>query len=836
MGKGKKADPAKVAAKKAKQAAKQEKSALKANKKEMKMRGEDEEDIEAILAEHHEREMKRTAVTVSPCAQPSPRSNFSLTALPNNEFLLFGGEYCDGESTKVYNELYRWNIDKNEWKVIESLNTPSPRCSHQAVFFKDKVYIFGGEYATLDQFHHYRDMWALDLKTNVWEEIATTKDGPSARSGHRMVVWRNCIILFGGFYEALREVKWFADLYIFSLSERKWIEVPSKPYVPAPRARSGFLMTVHPSDDAVFVFGGYSKEKNKGSGSSGSAAKKSEGKVHTDMWMLSLKGAVNSGKSSNSSASKIDIGKISWQKLSNKGSPPSVRCGASMTSYKNKGIYFGGVRDSEGPRHTMLSTFFNDLYAFDFERKRWYQLGLKKPKAPKKSRSGKKKSKLKASPEDLDEDMEGASVNESSDESSDDDDDDDMEVGGVKMDAENSFGYIDDDGNIVYVSMENENMEREEKKEAVTEEADEENGVVEGADEEWVTISEEEVAALETSAHKEKSSHVDEDMMEVLSLTEENLLSSADAVQHDNESHNDEEKKFESMTGVECNNLKRYFIENSSVPVPRINASLVIKGCSLLVYGGLTEIGDVEVTLDDCWSLDLNKRDQWKNILPGTMGEMIWKGEDDLGSEMTGETGSDYDDSESGDSEDEQEVKARKASKHKGKVMGTRRGEATGIRSEMQSLKSRLPGNGEDTQQIPISVACDGGYRVENVKEFYGRAKLYWKQSAINLWNEHKVFGNIPSENVTVQDGDHDQLSESTQQSKLSALETLKSFASQGRQEFLSEKEIKKVAFLLCQERYEEVVDIASQLVELEWELAEEPAGDRRHKKSGKAR
>lgn len=50
-------------------------------------------------------------------------------------------------------------------------------------------------------------------------------------------------------------------------------------------------------------------------------------------------------------------------------------------------------------------------------------------------------------------------------------------------------------------------------------------------------------------------------------------------------------------------------------------------------------MGDVEVTLDDCWSLDLNKRDQWKQVLPGTMSEMIWKGEDDLGSEMTGETG-----------------------------------------------------------------------------------------------------------------------------------------------------------------------------------------------------
>lgn len=45
----------------------------------------------------------------------------------------------------------------------------------------------------------------LDLKTNQWEEIPLQKDTPSARSGHRMVCWRNYLILFGGFYEVRSE-------------------------------------------------------------------------------------------------------------------------------------------------------------------------------------------------------------------------------------------------------------------------------------------------------------------------------------------------------------------------------------------------------------------------------------------------------------------------------------------------------------------------------------------------------------------------------------------------------------------------------------------------------
>lgn len=36
---------------------------------------------------------------------------------------------------------------------------------------------------------------------------------------------------------------------------------------------------------------------------------------------------------------------------------------------------------------------------------------------------------------------------------------------------------------------------------------------------------------------------------------------------------------------------------NRKDPYPRINPCLILKGNSLMVYGGLTEIGDVEVTL-----------------------------------------------------------------------------------------------------------------------------------------------------------------------------------------------------------------------------------------------
>ena len=69
------------------------------------------------------------------------------------------------------------------------------------------------------------------------------------------------------------------------------------------------------ADDAVFVFGGYSREKTAGSataGNSKAASSKSEGKIHSDMWMLSLRGLLGSG---GGGLQRLDPTKATWQKV-----------------------------------------------------------------------------------------------------------------------------------------------------------------------------------------------------------------------------------------------------------------------------------------------------------------------------------------------------------------------------------------------------------------------------------------------------------------------------------------------------------------------------------------
>ncbi len=51
-----------------------------------------------------------------------------------------------------------------------------------------------------EKFKHYRDLWRLNVDTYAWEQLPA-RGGPNARSGHRMAVHKDRIVLFGGFHD-----------------------------------------------------------------------------------------------------------------------------------------------------------------------------------------------------------------------------------------------------------------------------------------------------------------------------------------------------------------------------------------------------------------------------------------------------------------------------------------------------------------------------------------------------------------------------------------------------------------------------------------------------------
>jgi hypothetical protein len=98
----------------------------------------------------------------------------------------------------------------------------------------------GGEFAspTQSQFKHYRDLWVFHLATNTWRAIeppassssassSSAKGGaasasaavawPSARSGHRMIAHKRKLVLFGGYTDGAREIRYHNGIPFHSL-------------------------------------------------------------------------------------------------------------------------------------------------------------------------------------------------------------------------------------------------------------------------------------------------------------------------------------------------------------------------------------------------------------------------------------------------------------------------------------------------------------------------------------------------------------------------------------------------------------------------------------------
>lgn len=592
----------------------EEKRARRENKKIS-----EEDDIDAILLSIQKEEAKKKEVHIDEnVPAPTPRSNCSLTMNPlkETELILYGGEFYNGNKTFVYGDLYRHDIEKQEWKLISSPNSPPPRSSHQAVAWKNYLYIFGGEFTSPNQerFHHYKDFWVLDLKTNQWEQL-NLKGCPSPRSGHRMVLYKHKIIVFGGFYDTLREVRYFNDLHVFDLDQFKWQEIKPRLGSMWPSARSGFQFFVF--QDEIFLYGGYSKEVSSDKNNS------EKGIVHSDMWSL-------------------DPRTWEWNKVKKSGMPPGPRAGFSMCVHKKRAVLFGGVVDMEVEGDVMMSLFLNELYGFQLDTHRWYPLELRKEKST--------KDKVKKSS--------------------------DKKYNGATLD--NKIGSID------------------------LEKCEENNG-------DDNLESHEEAADLESSID-EISRHM---------TTNITVNDGGPSIKSDGRPH-------ESGAQLDLQNS----ISSEIVkPCGRINCSMVVGKDTLHIYGGMMEVKDQEITLDDLYCLNLSKLDEWKCIIPASKSEWIEVSEEE--DEDEDEDDSEDEDCNSGsnsdetDDDDDVEAKDGSRSLEMGDAVAIIKGEGKNLRrkekrARIEQIRANL--GLSDSQRTPIPG--------ETLKDFYKRTNLYWQMAA----------------------------------------------------------------------------------------------------------
>ena len=390
------------AAAKAAKAAKQEK---KAGKKDKKVASKNKDvdsdtesvDLDAVLAQYAKEQELYHEITETTCEPPAPRSSSTLIANPanENEIFLYGGEYFNGATAHFYNDLFVYNIKRDTWNKVTSPNSPLPRSGHAwcRAANTQEIYLFGGEFSSPKQgtFYHYNDFWKLEPKSREWTRVETKgkASSPPARSGHRMVGFKQYIILFGGFQDTSATTKYLNDLWIYDCVNFTWHTPKLQAARAIPDARSSF--TLLPHDQGAVIYGGYSRVKAAAGGNKGQQQQQGKGKkgggggpssrmvlkpkVHVDTWFLRIVPPPADQPSTTPPT-------VSWEKRKMPANPPSpARAGATMAFHKGRGVLFGGVHDVEESEEGIDSEFFNQMFVWNIERNRYMPLTLRRPKA-----------------------------------------------------------------------------------------------------------------------------------------------------------------------------------------------------------------------------------------------------------------------------------------------------------------------------------------------------------------------------------------------------------------------------------------------------------------------
>ena len=640
----------------------------------------------------------RTSISIEACSAASPRVNASLTALPSGELLLFGGEFYDGASNQCFNDLYRIQAPGSSgttpWahKAILSATVPLPRCSHVSVLLESKkeVILYGGEFSTASQFYHHGDTWRMDVSTGAWTR-ADSKKAPTPRSGARAGAWRGGVLLFGGFYQTLTSDKWFGDTWLFDarVGAAGWTQVifPTSS-LPAPAARSGHGFVVLAGRDLALLAGGYSevaaggatdvisattkKGGSKGAaGGSGSMAaflnQKSRSVVHNDVWLLRLSNMA--AMWSVPPGASTSIVSPTWERVRTLGIPPSIRTGFSLAVYRDRVILFGGVTDADADDRgeSVASVFHNDIYAFDIGRRRWFELALRSRDAPVSRRGGasagggsrsQRKPSATATPSD---DADAAAAADDDDDAQSEADEADAAEQASTLAAARSGkgtasgdGHLDVDEEAYYMYVDGKLVRLEPEEEPASERAERE--AVEKA-----------AAARVAERLAERAAIADEQRrVEAVAAVETKLTISSSV------------SASAVAVAAPITAATPLMTATALLPAPpgRLRAQTWVDGHWLYVFGGLREEplpgraaaaarrlksagkelptgaveGDVEVTLDDVWRIDLRDRvGGWVPLVEGNWRRQVWRGDKEASSdEESVDDDDDEDESSSG--------------------------------------------------------------------------------------------------------------------------------------------------------------------------------------------
>lgn len=131
---------------------------------------------------------------------PLPSRAHSATLI-DRKIVVIGG----GLGSLYYPSVHVFDTTTRRWYLptIAPGPSPAPRRAHSAVFYRGRIWVFGGG----NGLTALNDLWTLDITTGMgsnsskpmrWEEIQTMGPKPNSRGYHSANLIGNVMVIIGG--------------------------------------------------------------------------------------------------------------------------------------------------------------------------------------------------------------------------------------------------------------------------------------------------------------------------------------------------------------------------------------------------------------------------------------------------------------------------------------------------------------------------------------------------------------------------------------------------------------------------------------------------------------
>jgi hypothetical protein len=492
----------------------------------------------------------------------------------------------------------------------EKCPPPSPRCNMSLTAHpeRDVLMMFGGEYFDGNKTFLYNDLFLYNIKTNDWS-LLKAPNPPAPRCAHQAVALHQMggqLWIFGGEFASPTQSQFYhyKDLWVLNLKDCVWQKINT---VGGPSSRSGHRMVA--CQKMLFVFGGFHESTN-------------DYRYFNDLHAFNVE-------------------TYKWIKLDLSGIPPSPRSACVMTATQDQSriVIYGGYSKERVKRDVDRGQVHTDMYALTFDNKvkqsaaatggddaasdkiklKWQQVKQTG------SRPSPRSSCTLISTAPNSALLFGGVFDEEEDDET------------VKGKFYNEMYSLElDKGRWHLLSLRKRTSDREQKRRRRKEKA---SGAGDGAEDQKSDdehSDDDESQGLEDNVSDlQLSERVDDAAQPATTVTtyDDGIFTVTISGPR---------KGADVCAGGETEETVDSAVD-SFVPCPRMNSLLAIKHGTLYLYGGVYEVGDRQVTLNDFYAIDLHRFDEWRTIIPLNVADQEWfdtdssdEDEEDMETDVTG--------------------------------------------------------------------------------------------------------------------------------------------------------------------------------------------------------